>query len=165
MPLGFRSRLLLAASLCLCPSLSDIASAQVAAWPFEGPAFSASPAEIAAAASKIAPEKFADATVLYEESRYKLDDEGRVTITHRMVYRIETAAAVQSWSEAAVQWTAFYQKQPVIRARVIGKDSHVAELDVATLTDVPARNEGDGTYSDERVRKGPLPALSAGSIV
>jgi tetratricopeptide (TPR) repeat protein/transglutaminase-like putative cysteine protease len=166
MPLGFRSRLLLAVSLCLTsPFLSPMVSAQIAAWPFEGPAFSASPVEIAAAASKIVPEKFADATVLYEESRYKLDADGRVTTTHRLVYRIEAASAVQSWSEAAVQWTAFYQKQPVIRARVIGRDSHVAELDAATLTDVPARNEGDGTYSDERVRKGPLPALSAGSIV
>jgi tetratricopeptide (TPR) repeat protein len=139
--------------------------AQVASWPLDGPAFSASPAEISASAAKISPEKFADATVLYEEEKYQIDASGRVTNTHRVIYRIETAEGVDAWSEASVEWEPFYQKEPSIRARVIQANGSVAELDQKTVTDVPAQDEDEGTYSDNRIHKAPLPALSAGAIV
>jgi len=145
--------------------LAPAIQAQIAAWPLDGPAFSASPADITAAAAKITAEKFAPVTVLYEEEKDVLDPAGRVTNTHRLVYRIETQAAIDSWSEASVEWEAFYQQQPEIHARVIRPDGSAVELDQKTLTDVPAQNEGDGTYSDERIHKAPLPALAVGAIV
>lgn len=141
------------------------ASGQVSAWPLDGPGFQVSPAEITAAAGKISAEKYAPATVLYEEEKDTLDSDGRVTNVHRIIYRIETQAGVDAWSESAVEWEAFYQKEPTIRARVIRPDGNTIELDPKTITDVPARNEGDGTYSDERIHKAPLPGLSIGAIV
>lgn len=149
---------------CLAAA-APLMRAQIAAWPLDGPAFSASPAAIQAAAAKIPAEKFADATVLYEEEDFTLDAEGRLTNTHRMIYRIETPAGVQGWAEASVEWEAFYQNTPEIRARVIQPDGSVAELDQKTVTDVAAQNEGDGTYSDDRMHEAPLPALSPGVIV
>jgi tetratricopeptide (TPR) repeat protein/transglutaminase-like putative cysteine protease len=139
--------------------------AQIAAWPLDGPAFSASPAAMQAAAAKIPAEKFADATVLYEEEDFTLDAAGRLTNTHRMIYRIETAAGVQGWAEASVEWEAFYQNVPQIEARVIQPNGSVAELDQKTVTDVAAQNAGDGTYSDDRMHEAPLPALAPGVIV
>ena len=139
--------------------------AQNVAWPLDGPAFSASPTDIAAAAAKIPAEKFAPITVLYEEEKDVLDAAGRVTNTHRVIYRIETQAAVEAWSEASVEWEAFYQQEPEIHARVIRPDGAAVELDQKTLTDVPAQNESDGTYSDERIHKAPLPGLAVGAIV
>lgn len=139
--------------------------AQIAAWPLDGPAFSATPAEIQAAAAKIPAEKFADTTVLYEEEDFSLDTAGRLTNTHRMIYRIETEAGVQGWSQASVEWEAFYQNVPQIEARVIQPDGSVTELDQKTVTDVAAQNAGDGTYSDDRMHEAPLPALSPGVIV
>jgi hypothetical protein len=158
-------RYLLIACWLLVLVLSSDAGEQQAAGPFDKSAFQASPAEIQAAAAKIPAEKDTDATVLYEEAHYALDTAGRVTEQHRLVYRIETATGLESWSEAAVQWEAFYQQEPRIRARVIGKDGHVVELDAATLTDVPAKNDSNGDYSDERVHKGPLPALAVGAVI
>jgi tetratricopeptide (TPR) repeat protein len=151
--------------VCFLAGASRILTAQVSSWPLDGPAFGASPSEISAAAAKIVPEKFADTTVLYEEEKYLLDATGRVTSTHRLVYRIETPAAVQSWSQASVQWESFYQNEPSIKARVIQANGGVVELDQKTVTDVPAQDQGDGTYSDDRIHKAPLPALGVGAIV
>ena len=125
----------------------------------------AAPADVIAAAAKITPEKYAKVTVLFEEEKNVLDADGRVTNTHRLLYRIEAQAGLEEFSESSVGWEAFYQNEPTIRARVIRTDGGVVELDPKTITDVPARNEGDGTYSDERIHKAPLPALSVGAIV
>ncbi len=138
---------------------------QIAAWPLDGPVFQASPSEIQSAAQKITPEKYAQATVLYEEEKNTLDSDGKLTNVHRLIYRIETKAGIDSWSESSVEWEAFYQKEPTIRARIIRPDGNTIELDQKTVTDVPARNEEDGAYSDERIHKAPLPGLIIGAIV
>jgi len=150
---------------CLAALFSPIARGQLSSSALDGPAFAASPAEIAAAAAKIPPAKDAPVTVLYEEDKNQLDADGRVATTHRLIYRIEKQAAVDSWSETSVEWEAFYQKEPTLRARVVRPDGGASELDQKTITDVPARNEEDGTYSDERIHKAPLPGLGVGAIV
>jgi tetratricopeptide (TPR) repeat protein len=158
-------RLCLASSVVCFPAVFlPCAFGQAATSALDGPAFAA-PSEIIAAAAKVTPEKYANVTILYEEEKDVLDIDGRVTNVHRLIYRIETQAGIESWSESAVAWEAFYQKEPTIRARVIRPGGSVAELDAKTITDVPARNEGDGTYSDERIHKAPLPGLSVGAIV
>jgi hypothetical protein len=155
---------LASAVVCFPAALSPCAFGQAAPSALDGPPFAA-PSEVIAAAAKVTPEKYANVTVLYEEEKDVLDIEGRVTNVHRLIYRMETQAGVESSPETAVSWEAFYQKEPMIRARVIRPDGSVAELDTKTITDVPARNEGDGTYSDERIHKAPLPGLSVGAIV
>jgi transglutaminase-like putative cysteine protease/tetratricopeptide (TPR) repeat protein len=155
-----------ALSLLSLPVLLTVAAyCQSTELPFGATAFSAPASEIAAAAAKVAPEKYAAVTVLYEEEKNSLDADGRVTNVHRLIYRIETQAGVEGWSESAVEWEEFYQREPALRARVIRPDGNAVELDPKTITDVPARNEEDGTYSDERIHKAPLPALSVGAIV
>jgi tetratricopeptide (TPR) repeat protein len=149
----------------LLPFLTAISYAQAPVWPLDGAAFTASPQQMLAAAGRVPAEKFAETTVLFEEEKNVMDGAGKVTKTHRLVYRIETQAGVEGWSEASVEWEAFYEKEPTIRARVIRPDGSVAELDPKTVTDGPARDEEEGTYSDERLHKAPLPALSAGVIV
>ena len=139
--------------------------APAATWPLAGPAFSASVEEIQQAAAKIAPEKFMSATILYERDAYVLDSAGRATYRHSLVYRIETAGAVQGWAETSVRWEAWYQNEPQIHARVIQPSGAVSELDQKTVTDGPASAQDEGTYSDARVRKAPLPGLTVGAIV
>src|ERR1700679_1062203 len=112
--LGFRAGL----AVSLFPFLTCALAAQAPTWPLDGPALTATPAEMLAAAAKVAPEKFAETTVLFEEEKNVLDATGRLTKTHRIIYRIETQAGVESWSEASVEWEAFYEKEPTIRARV-----------------------------------------------
>jgi tetratricopeptide (TPR) repeat protein len=165
----FRYRLCASFALGLSLAFSAAAFAQAPApapaWPLDGPAFSSSAEDIQKAAAKIVPEKFMSATILFERTAYVLDDSGRLSYRHSMIYRIETEAAVRGWAETSVRWEAWYQKQPEIHARVIQQDGKVSELDQKTVTDGPASAQDDGTYSDARIRKAPLPGLAIGAIV
>src|SRR6266567_563467 len=139
--------------------------AQEPTWTGTGPAFSASAEELHAAAAKVPAEKFMEATVLFERDAYTFDGEGRSTYKHSIIYRIETQAGVEGWSETRLQWEPWYQGQPEIRARVIATDGKVSTLDQKTVTDGPANEDSEDTYTDARVRKAPLPALAVGVIV
>jgi tetratricopeptide (TPR) repeat protein len=150
---------------CILPSVITIVRGQEPQWPVTGAPFSASPADIQAAAAKISTDAFAEATVLFERDAYSLDTAGRMTYKHTMVYRIETQQAIEGWSETRVRWAPWYQNPPEIHARVIAADGKVSTLDPKTITDGPAREDSQDTYTDDRVRKVPLPAIAVGSIV
>jgi len=141
------------------------AQAPEPSWPLAGPAFSASVDELQKAAASIPAEKFMEVTVLFERDAYTLDAAGRLTYRHSMIYRIETQAGIEGWSELSVPWAPWHQKQPEIHARVIGPDGKVTLLDQKTVTDGPAREGSEDTYTDARIRKAPLPAMAAGVIV
>ena len=152
--------------LCLLTSSLCAQSAGTApVWPLIGPPFTANPQELRAAAAPVPVPPYADATVLLEQDRYRLSADGKVTHVHELTYRIETKAGIESWDQTSAEWDPWFQSQPTIRARVIQTDGRVTELDPTTLTDVPAKNEDEGTLSDARIRKGPLPALTIGAIV
>jgi len=150
-------------------SLLALAAAQLhgqaPAWPLDGPSFSASTDEIQKAAAKVTPEKFAEVTVLFERDAYQIDAHGRVTYRHSMIWRIETKAGVDNWTESSERWEPWYQKRPEIHVRVIQADGKVVQLDQKTITDGPAAEDEDDTYTDARIRKAPLPGLAIGAIV
>jgi tetratricopeptide (TPR) repeat protein len=143
----------------------DAAQGQEPVWPLAGPAFQASAADVQKAAAQITPEKFMEATVLFERDSYLIDAEGRVTYRHSLIFRIETQAGVEDWSETSARYAPWYQNQPVIQARVILPDGRVSQLDPKTVIDGPASEDDEDVYTDERIRKAPLPALATGAIV
>jgi tetratricopeptide (TPR) repeat protein len=138
---------------------------QAPTWALDGPSFSASTDEIQKAAAKVSAEQFAEATVLFERDAYAIDAHGRVTYRHSMIWRIETKAGVDDWTQSSLRWEPWYQKRPEIHARVIEPDGKVVQLDQKTITDGPAAEDEDDTYTDARVRKAPLPGLTIGAIV
>ena len=143
----------------------DAAPGQEPVWPLVGPAFQASVAELQKAAAQITPEKFMEATVLFERDSYRIDTEGRVSYRHSLIFRIETQAGVDDWAETSADYAPWYQNQPMIQARVILPDGRVSQLDPKTVIDGPASDDDDNVYTDERIRKAPLPALAIGAIV
>ena len=155
-------------ALCL-PILACIAAlcahSQEPAWTLTAPAFGASVEALHSASAKLPAEKFMEATVLFERDAYAFDNEGRVTYRHWIIYRIETQAGVDAWAETHTQWEPWYQNQPEIRARIISADGKVSTLDQKTITDGPANEDSEDTYTDARVRKAPLPAMAVGAIV
>ena len=157
----FRTLVLLACAIAASPA----AHAQEPSWTLVGPAFSASAEDIQKAAAAVPAEKYMNATVLFERDAYALDMQGRVTYRHSMVYRIETQSGIEGWSETEARWEPWYQNEPEIRARVIGADGKVSPLDPKTVTDGPANENDEDTYTDARVRKAPLPGLAVGAIV
>jgi len=138
---------------------------QQPSWTIVGPAFSASVEDLQKAAASVPAEKFMEATMLFERDAYTIDAQGRVTYQHTMIYRIETESGVEGWAETDAPWEPWYQNQPEIRARVIGADGKVSMLDQKTVTEGPASEDDESTYTDGRVRKAPLPAIAIGAIV
>jgi len=145
--------------------ISTIGLAQAPDWPITGPAFAASPAEIQAAAAKIHAEALTEATIFFERDSFTLDAVGRMIYRHDLILRIETEDGAKNWSEIRAGWSPWYQDAPEIRARVIASDGKVTVLDPKTITDGPAREESEDTYTDARVRKVPLPAVTVGVII
>jgi len=164
--LAKRLSILLACSCFLVLNLfAPSARAQQPTWPLTGATFSSSVEELQKASAAVPAEKFAETTVLYEKDAYVLDASNRLTYRHTMVFRVESQAAVEGWAELRVRWAPWHQNQPEIRARVISPDGKVSTLDPKTITDGPAREDTNDTYTDQRVRKAPLPAVTVGAIV
>ena len=161
---SYSIRSVLLASLFVS-SFACVSPGQSPTWPIAGPGFAASPADIQNAAAKIPAEPFIEATVLFERDAYSLDASGRLTYRHTMIYRIETKEGVDDWAEIRVRWSPWYQNSPEIRARVIAPDGKVTTLDPKTITDGPASEGTGNTYTDDRLHKVPLPAISVGAIV
>jgi len=141
------------------------APGQAPTWTITGPAFAAAPADIQSAAAKIQAEPFMETTVLFESDSYSFDAAGRMTYRHHIIYRLETKEGVDDWDEISIRWSPWYQNQPEIHARVISPDGKLTTLDQKTITDGPAKEESEDTYTDDRVRKVPLPAIAVGAIV
>ena len=131
----------------------------------DGPAFSAKPAEILQAASGVTTDKTYDATVLLDEREVRVDDAGNVHYRWHYMYRVDSSNGVSTWGNTNVMWQPWHQSKPTIKARVVNLDGSTHELDPATLSDSPARENTPDTYGDQRMYRGPLPAVQVGSVV
>jgi len=141
-------------------TIPSVLRSQTPGWSLDGPAFTASVADIQTAAARVHAEPFANSTVLFEQEKYALDSNGRVSYSHQLIYRIENKAGLESWNEVSADWNPWYQNQPMIRARVLQLDGRVSELDPHTLTDGPAKQDA-GRASRAQ---GPVQALMAESF-
>jgi transglutaminase-like putative cysteine protease/Flp pilus assembly protein TadD len=136
-----------------------------AAEPWEGAPFSATPAALAAAAAKVPGEEGDDAVVLLADASYRLDEAGRETYTQRLVYRVLTTAAQESWSTFEENWEPWHQERPEVRARVITADGVEHPLDPVTLTESSQTPDDPDMFEDGKVLRAPLPAIRPGAVV
>jgi len=132
--------------------------------PWETLFFTAPGADVQKAAADINPAD-TDVVILFEESFYKYDPDGKLQTTDRTVYKILNESAIQDWSITEQEYSPWYQKRPEIRARVITPDGATHELDPRTIDDGPAKDYYPDLYTDNRIVQAPLPAVAAGSIV
>ncbi len=127
--------------------------------------FTLSAADLKTISASIPVSKEFPAQILYEESKYQIAADGTLTATHRMVYRVDTDAAVRGWAEVSAQWDPWYEKPAQIHARVLQPDGTFVELDQKTITDAPVKAEDDVTFSSAHIRRAPLPGMAIGSII
>ena len=132
--------------------------------PWDGPAFSGRPAEIAAAVPDLVSASEPAVIVLLDETQIVLDASDRAVETNRVIYRIGTAPPAD-WSIIGAVWQPWRQQRPVVRARVITPDGRVVQFDEKALAETPLHVDSPDTFADSRVLRAPLPALSAGAIV
>ncbi|NVB81392.1 MAG: DUF3857 domain-containing protein [Kofleriaceae bacterium] len=128
------------------------------------PAFTATPAELIAAA-KAAPHgtKGGDVVNLREEHDMSYDDQGRLTMRERYVFQVLTQDGANGWDHISSTWLPAFQDRPVFRARVIDTQGRVTDLDPKQLVESPAVE--DGAADDRKRLSGKLPGLRVGSIV
>ena len=150
--------------ILLAALAAPAASAAPPARPWEGPAFSADPAALAAAVDALAPPRGAPVDVLLEEGHFRLDAAGRATFTHRLVFRPLSPEAARRWARVERGWSPWHQARPELRVRVVS-GREVVELDPATLSERGVADEASEVWSDRRVLSGPLPGVRAGSVV
>lgn len=138
------------------------APASVFSW--DPPFFTGDPARLRSEALRLVS-KDSDLTVLFEETRYSFDAQGRRTYRYRTVFIPRTAELADAWGEVSASFAPWHQSRPLIRARVISPDLKVHTLDLKTIAEEPAAADGDRIYSDRRVLRGPLPGITAGAVV
>jgi tetratricopeptide (TPR) repeat protein len=134
----------------------------------EKPAFTATPAELLAAA-KTTPVPAGDwpYVVLRQDEELAVDEQGRVTRRSRAVIVARTQEGIAEWEAMWLTWSPVYQDRPRVRARAIGPAGVVAELDPKLVTDVPAP-AGTAPPDPARERRrvsARLPKLSPGAVL
>ena len=140
-------------------------SAQSTDPPWEGPVLSAkADAILGALSSEPAPES-ASVEILLREQEYKFDRQGRKRWLYRNVYRVLTREAVTNWSSFEVSWAPWYERRPIIRGRVITPDGRVHQLDPDTIAELPVTTDDPTIYSDRKLLRAPLPAVTPGAVV
>ena len=153
--------------LCLPVALasSQTPAPSAPAGGFSGAPFAASADQLRAASAAVPVDPaFAD-QILLEEAVYRIADDGTLSYKHRLIYRVDSAAGVEGWSEVSAQWDPWYEKPSQLEARVLQGDGRFAELDQKTVTDAPVKADDSETFSSEHVRRAPLPGVSPGAIV
>ncbi|HEX6636329.1 MAG TPA: DUF3857 domain-containing protein, partial [Steroidobacteraceae bacterium] len=136
-----------------------------AAEVWEAPAFSVSARDLQSAAAAVKRETPTDVVVLLDERIYSFDEQHRVTVTSRMIYRVDSPDGVENWAASSAAWQPWYQAAPVIRARVVTRDGREHELDQNLLRDAAARTGDNQVYDDTHVTQGPLPAIEVGAVI
>src|ERR1700744_181003 len=113
---------------------------------FNGAPFASSVEELRAASAAVPIDHSYDVQVLLEEGSYRIADDGTLLYQHRLIYRIDSAAAIENWSEISTDWDTWYEKPVDLHARILQTASHFAELDQKTITDAPVKAQDDETF-------------------
>lgn len=130
------------------------------------PFMEASPQEVVASADAFAESEDAGGvTHLYRESSIDLHPDGRKTLRERQIYRIDDRSGLDYWASLEALWRPWYQERPVLRARICQPDGKVNILEEKDIVEGTPPGVELNVYSDERMIKAPLPAVSVGSIV
>lgn len=154
-----------AAGNCLLFSADAKAGTWFGAAPWDDSFFKAKGSEVISAASSLTRSDKGDIVVLLEEGRYSFDNEGRCNSSYRLVYRILTAAGASKWSNVESRWSPWHQNRPVLRARVVTPDGVEHHLAQETIIDGPEGDDSNDIFSDRRIVRAPLPAVTVGSVV
>ncbi len=115
--------------------------------PFEGEAFHLTAEQLRAAVMTVPAGGKDPATLLYDETIYRIAANQTVRYTHRVIYRIDQPNPPESWAEATINWEPWYQKLATIRARVLLASGSFVELDPKTITDAPRTSDEAETFT------------------
>lgn len=105
------------------------------------------------------------ARILSERIHLVLDDQGGWKQTRVFRYRVLNHMGVENWSSYSAHWQPWFQAQPEVDVTVTDPDGATHKLDLATLAVSPVYPDMPDLYSDARMVRAPIPAVSVGSVV
>lgn len=104
-------------------------------------------------------------TILEQNAEFYYDGTDLKKYTFYQKFVINNQKGADSWNYVSSGWSPWYQKKPVITAKVTNPDGKVYELDQATIVEVGTKDRNDDIYSDQKKLKAPLASIKIGSIV
>jgi tetratricopeptide (TPR) repeat protein len=131
---------------------------------WDAPAFSTDAAGLREATRGLDAAAGTPAVTLFEEATYRLEPDGRMTYRFRKLYKVLNQDGATGLGSVEASWAPWYEERPVIRARVLGIDGKLHQLDPATLS-VAGAPVSPQIYSDRQILRGPLPAMAPGVVV
>lgn len=150
----------------ICLGIVAYAASVVAAKaPWDRKPFTASSAEILAAANDRPFPKYETTEILLREGAYRFDEEGRLTRRTRRVFRVASEEAARAMAMLKTVWSPWHEKKPAVRARVIRRDGSVFQLDPKTIAESFVQHGDSTVLGDQRMLYAPLPAIGAGAVV
>ena len=153
-------------SFWIIGALTAICNLATAANVEQGAAhFDAAPAALYASASASRVPDGTDINVIESHQNYSFDAHGNSVYQEYMVYKILSPAGAEQWNNLAIAWSPWRNQIPTMKARVILADGKTYTLDPATIADSPASETDSTIYSDGRILRAPLPAISVGAVV
>ncbi len=102
--------------------------------------------------------------ILLYEVTYDFDDKGLLKKSTRTIWKIRQNALAQLGT-VECEFSPWYQKQPVVRARVFDRNGKVYELDKEDLTVTPSQSHDPQVLTNDLVVRAALPGLQDGAIV
>jgi len=132
--------------------------------PLDGPALSASPAQLLAAADQVV-EHHTDVVYLRRDAAITYDADGGFTMQIRDVVAIRSPAAARAFAALDLRWIPGIGTRPIVRGRVIGPDGQVTPFDPSKATEAPAKDADPNADALAHVLHTPLPPLSTGSVI
>lgn len=152
-------------SLALLLKFVSPAFAESASPQWDASHFSVEPSALYQAASSIPISAGEDVVIIREEQSHVFEADGRCTSTYYMVYKVVTQRGAEGWADVSLQWKPWHEERPTLKARVITPDKEEHVLDSKTISDTAERETDSKIYSDRRVIRAPLPAMTVGAVV
>ncbi len=102
--------------------------------------------------------------ILLHEVLYSFDEQGILTKSARTVWRVGPSAIAENGT-IELEYSPWYQKQPIVRARVYDRKGKAHEFEKDKLTVTPAQRSDTAVLTNDLVLRAELPGLQEGAIV
>ncbi len=153
-------------AFCFCPCGSCLVATSSLDLNRRCPSTSSNHDEIVAAFEKrqVKEAEPSGRETLLHEVLYSFSEQGILTKSTRSIWRVSQSGLADNGT-LVLQFSPWYQKQPIVRARVFDRNGKAYEFDKDDLAVSPAQSADPAVLTNNLVVQAALPGLQDGAIV